>query len=422
MAFRLRLQPVTVRISPPGGRAYTVVHKCNVSLEQRGSGPPPVDSTPTDASIVFFEIAARGDSSQSPREIARLSGKLRMDGSDPKFDMLINNLVRHQDVDGSDFRVTLELDSNVFENVFPSLNLVLPWEVDAENEVMEVDTKLEIGGNVHADFADNDGLDVPLTHRRVPEDGTDQSSRQTCFGSTTVYPSENALLASGARIQFPGTVNITIHNSVRSACNAFHPASFDLGQLTQKLTSVMSDAGFGSVSVSMANDTQARAVWQRPNGRWVGKNIATPPNFLPGEGASLPFFDYWIVHETSVGPQGGDAGNSEALNTFAPPGANKLVIFPIVIPGAGATTPFGNAYGATTAGHHMNFLADLITHEIGHSRGLRHGLRFDGGGQSYSLSGGLLLGVMTTLEVSGGEIPLKNYGPVHKETIQRHFL
>ena len=38
MAFRLRLQPETVRMSPPGGRAYTVVHKCIVHLEQRGNG------------------------------------------------------------------------------------------------------------------------------------------------------------------------------------------------------------------------------------------------------------------------------------------------------------------------------------------------------------------------------------------------
>jgi hypothetical protein len=409
-------------MSPPGGRAYTVVHKCTVHLEQRGSGPPPVDSTPTDATIIFFEVAARGDSSQSPREIARLSGQLRMDGTAPKFDTRINNLVHHQNVDDTDFRVRLELDSNVFENVRPSLSLFFPWEVDVENEVMEVDTKLEIAGSVHADFNDNDGLDVPLTHRRVPEDGTDQNSRQTCFGSTTVYPSENHLLASGARIQFPGTMNITIHDSVRSACNAFHPDSFDLGQLTQKVTSVMSDAGFGSVSMTMADDTQARVVWRRHDGRWVGKNIATPPNFSDGEGTSLPFFDYWMFHETSVSPQGSDAGNSEALNTFAPPGANKLVIFPIVIPGAGATTPFGTAYGATTADHHMNFLADLITHEIGHSLGLRHGLRFDGQGSSYSLSGGVLRGVMTMLEVNGGEIPLKNFGPVHKETIRRHFL
>lgn len=422
MAFRLRLQPDTVSMSPPGGRAYTVVHKCTVHLEQRGNGPPPVDSTPTDATIIFFEIAARGDSSQSPREIARLSGQLRMDGSDPKFDTRINNVVRHQNVDGSDFRVRLEFDSDVFENVRPSLNLFLPWEVDAENEVMEVDTKLEIGGNVHADFADNDGLDVPLRHRRVPEDGTDQNSRQTCFGATTVYPSENHLLAAAARIQFPGTMNIKIHDSVRSACNAIHSGSFNLGQLTQKITSVMSDAGFAGVSITMVNDTQARAVWQEHGGRWVGQNIANPPNFTAGEGTSLPFFDYWLFHEPGVSPQSGDAGNSEALNDFSPPGANKLVIFPIVIPGAGGVTPFSNSYDAALASDRMNFMADLITHEVGHSLGLRHGLRFDAAGSSYSLGGGVLRGVMTMLEVNGGRIPLKMFGPVHNETIQRHFL
>jgi hypothetical protein len=294
--------------------------------------------------------------------------------------------------------------------------------VESENSVLEAGVKLTVGGSVVADLAANDRLDIPLRHNAVPEDGTDQNTRLRCFGVGIVYPSASHLLSGNSRIQFPGTMNIHIHNNVGSACNAIHPGSFDQGQLTQKITTVMSDAGFAGVNITMIDDTQARTVWARRNGRWVGQNIATPPNFLPGEGSSIPFFDYWIFHERNVAPLGGDAGNSEALNDSSPPGANKLVILPIVIPGGGASPPFQDSYQATLAADRMNFLADLITHEIGHSLGLRHGLRFNPSDSSYVLDSSVLKGAMTMLFVRGGQIPLKKFGPVHKQTIQNHFL
>lgn len=70
----------------------------------------------------------------------------------------------------------------------------------------------------------------------------------------------------------------------------------------------------------------------------------------------------------------------------------------------------------------MNFTARVISHEIGQSWGLRLSLRFEGHGQSYSLSGGVLRGAMTMLEVNAGEIPLKEFRPVHKQAVQNHFL
>lgn len=419
MAIRVRMQPVSVRVSPQGGRAFTVVHEGTVQLESRGSGSAPAAGA---ATLEFFEVPRRSDTESSPRLIASINGDFRMENSTPMMDLRIRPLTRDSLTDDSDFRVKLSFDSASFENPRPGLSLFLPWEVESENSVLEVAGKLTVGGSVVADLRVNDRLDIPLRHNGVPENGTDQNTRLRCFGVGIVYPSASHLLSGNSRIQFPGTMNIHIHNNVGSACNAIHPGSFDQGQLTQKITTVMSDAGFAGVNITMIDDTQARTVWARRNSRWVGQNIATPPNFAPGEGSSIPFFDYWVFHERNVPSERGEAGNSEALNTFSPPGSNKLVVLPIVIPAGGASPPFQNSYQATLADDRMNFLADLIAHEIGHSLGLRHGLRFKPSDSSYVLDSSVLKGTMTTLSVRGGRIPLKKFGPVHTRTIERHFL
>lgn len=419
MSIRVRMQPVSLRVSPQGGRAFTVVHEGTVRLESRGDGTAPAAGA---ATLEFFEVPHRGDTESAPRLIASIDGDFRMVNSTPMMDLRIRPLTRASLTDDSDFRVKLSFDSSTFENVRPGLSLFLPWEVQSENSVMEVGGKLTVAGSVVAELNVNDPLDIPLRHNAVPEDGTDQNTRLRCFGVGIVYPSASHLLSGNSRIQFPGRMCIHIHNNVGAACNAIHPGSFDQGQLTQKITTVMSDAGFAGVNIFMIDDTRARTVWARRNGRFVGQNIATPPSFAPGEGSSIPFFDYWIFHERSVAPLGGDAGNSEALNDSSPPGADKLVILPIVIPGAGPSTPFQTSYQATLAPDRMNFLADLITHEIGHSLGLRHGLRFKPSDSSYVLDSSVLKGAMTMLFVRGGEIPLKTFGPVHKQTIQTHFL
>lgn len=423
MSLRIRMQPVDVNVNPDTGSDFTVVHAGAVSIETRGSGDPPVQDTATPAQLEFYEVARRGDTSRSPRLLATLAGELRMDGSTPKFDVRIHRLSHETLVEDSDFRVRLNLDTANFENPFPTNNLFLPWEVTEERLTIEVGVKLLVNGAVHADLSANDRLDIPLQHNGVPEDGVDTNVPLTCFGVGIVYPSGNHLLTNTQRIAIGGnTLNVKIHDSVRAECNRIHAGSFDLADLTQKITTAIQSGGFSSVAVSEVDDAAAAAVWVRRGGRWVGQNVTDPTLVGDTEGSDIPFFDYWVFFERGVQPLGGDAGNSESFNPSWNPGPTKLLILPVVLPGAGASPPFRESYTATFAADRMNFLADVITHEVGHSLGLRHGVHFNAQAQTYSLNNAVLKGTMTMLRINGGHIPLKKFSPVHRDTIQRHFL
>jgi len=426
VAIRVVLQPATVSVTPGGGgAAYTVVTGVTVGLTSRGRGAAPVQATPTAASLEFHEVPGRGDTAQQARLIGTLAGEIRLDGSDFKFAGTAPLLIQFDPlVDETDFRVPLTYDTTNFENVTDQ-DLRLPWESVAERGRLEVGVKLLIGGAVHSDLANNDTLDVSLVHRGVPDDGTDTAHRFECHGVREVYPTGNHHLTTAQRIPIGSDpLRIFVHESVRDACNAVHAGSFNLAQLTTHLTTIFQDAGFSTVDVQQKSDADATAAWWQQSGsRFIAKNVANPSSVADNEGQDLPFFEFWAFGQASLFG-GAEAAESEALN----PGheinvgaRTKRVIVPIAVLGGQAV--FVNTYRQIIQpATRMQFLASLLAHEIGHTFGLPHALHFDASGQSYSQGGGSILGTMGLLTVTGGRGRLQKFGPVHKETIRRHFL
>jgi hypothetical protein len=426
VAIRVLLQPATVSVTPGGGgAAYTVVTGVTISLASRGRGAAPVQATPTPASLEFHEVPGRGDTARRPRLIGTLAGEIRLDGSTFKFAGVAPLLIQFDPlVDETDFRVPITYDTTHFENVTDQ-NLRLPWESVAERGRLEVGVKLLIDGAVHSDLANNDTLDVSLVHRGVPDDGTDTAHRFECHGVREVYPTGNHHLTTTQRIAI-GTdpLRIFVHDSVRDACDAVHAGSFDLAQLTTHLTTLFQDAGFSTLDVQQKSDADATAAWWQQSGaRFIAKNVANPTSVAGNEGQNLPFFEFWAFGQASLFG-GAEAAESEALNPgneINVSGRTKRVIVPIAVLGGQAV--FVNTYQQiTVAATRMQFLASLLAHEIGHTFGLPHALHFDSGNSTYSQSGGDILGTMGLLTVNGGRGRLQKFGPVHKETLRRHFL
>jgi len=426
MALRVRFQPVITNVTNAGSR-FPAVTAGTLTLTTRGapaSPATPTNTTAVPAILEFFEMPGSGDTATTARSLGTLTGRFRMDGTTPKFDCVLATVQAPTLVADSDFRIALQFDATTFENAHPAARLFLPWETTAENNTLEVGVKLTIDGSVHADTAANDRLDIRLSHPNVPEDGTSTTVRSPCFGVLTVYPDDNFLFTRAQRLPVAGhPVRVFIHDSVGNACNRLRASSFSLATLTTHITTILTSGGFTAPTVTQVDDaaaTAATAPWARSGGRFVAKNVTDPNNIANTDGTDMPFFDYWIFHERNV-TGGAEIGQSESLNPFGMvnvAAATKRAIAPIVLP----ASTFDSFYGNVLLSDSMNAVADIICHEIGHSLGLRHGLAFDSSGPSYSLTGGTLLGTMTTEQVNGGRIKVKPFGPVHAGVIRRHFL
>lgn len=426
MAIRVLLQPATVSMTPGGGgAAYTVVTGVTISLASRGRGAAPVQATPTAASLELYEVPGQGDTARQPRLIGTLAGEIRLEGSTFKFAGVAPLLIQFDPlVNETDFRVPLTYATTNFENVTDQ-NLRLPWESVAERGRLEVGVKLLINGTVHSDLANNDTLDVSLVHRGVPDDGTDTAHRFECHGIQEVYPTGNHHLTTAQHIRIGSDpLRIFVHDSVRDACNAVHPGSFNLAQLTTHLTTIFQDAGFSTIDVQQKSDADATAAWWQQRGsRFIAKNVANPSSVFDNEGQDLPFFEFWAFGQSSLFG-GAEAAESESLNPaneINVGARTKRVIVPIAV--QGGQQVFDGTYGQINqAATRMQFLASVLAHEIGHTLGLPHALHFDASGQSYSQLGGNIIGAMGVLRVDGARGRVQKFGPVHKETIRRHFL
>jgi len=361
MSIRVRLQPQTVQMDPvPTNRSlrYTVVHALTVRLEVHGRGPNPTNTTPVPAKLEFFEVPRPRDSSQQNRLIATRDGQFRMDGTTPKLDFVLSAMTLDPVVDGSDFRVTLEWDTGTIENAINVTRLILPWEVSEERNVIEVGVVLTIDGNVHAALAVNDRADIPLQHNRVPRDGS----------STTEF-------------------------------------------VAQRTT---------------AEATAPTAPWAGvpAGGPVIARNVTDPLALAPADGVDIPFFDFWVFYDNPP-INSGESGQSEMLNPNNPfnrTARTKRVISPIALVSGGAAGTFDSVYPQVNSANAMNFLADLIAHEIGHTFGFEHGLLFEPGTSSYTPSSASFRDAMTNETVVGGAIPLKRWGPVHRQVLRTHFL
>jgi len=431
MSVRVKMQPEEIEITSGNGTKYKVVAACTVSLENMGSGTTPAGA----ATLEFWEMPDIHDQSTTPRKLGFLQGEL--DPSVPKFKETRVQAIEHDATllgppgdPKSDFRLIIETNSDTIEWGLTGTSLRLPWEVEEEARKFEVGVKLLVAGNVVADVNANDKVDVPLAHPEVPEDGTDTANLLEHLGAGTVYPDSNFLLAKTPQVEriAAGTVNIFLHQSVRTACNAADANSFDLAKLTADLRTTMQSGGFATVNVSEKTTAQAGSIWILPQGftRFTARNVADPANvFVTGvadnEGTDIPFFDYWVFHEASVG--GAEAGDQEIINPNPGFGFNrqaktKRMIFPIALCGGGN---FNSSYGsALDQDEKMRFTANVITHEIGHGLGLRHALHFSRSGHNYFQDDDL--GVMNNIGVSGGHVLLSKFSVIEKKVLKRHFL
>jgi hypothetical protein len=426
VAIRVVLQPATVTVTPAGGGdAYTVVTGVTIGLTSHGRGAAPVQATPSPASLEFHEVPGQNDTARQARLIGTLAGEVRLEGEEFKFAGVAPLLIQFDPlVAETDFRVPITYNTTNFENV-TNQDLRLPWESVAERGRLEVGVKLLIEGTVHSDLANNDTLDVSLVHSEVPDDGVDPAVTFECHGVREVYPTGNHHLTNAQRIPIGGgALRIFVHDSVRDACNAVHADSFNLGQLSAHLTTIFQDAGFATVDVQQKNDADATtAWWQQRDNRFIAKNVGNPSNVFDNEGQDLPFFEFWAFAQGSLFGAA-EAAESEALNPnneIDVSARTKRVIVPIAV--LGGQTAFVNTYQQISqAATRMQFLASLLAHEVGHTLGLPHALHFDADTQAYSQTGGHIIGTMGLLRVDGGRGRVQKFGPVHKESIRRHFL
>ena len=428
--IRVKLSPTSVSVTPQQGATFTVVTGATVRLERMGSGQLQVPARATNATLEFFEIpkpqGQQGpDIATTPRLIGTLSGQIQIENDAPKFDAGGRFMSSTQLVNGSDFIVLLNFDTGTFENTNQDTNLTLPWEVSEEKRRLEVGVKLNIAGSVHSDIPFNDKLDIPLRHNGVPEDGTSRSVFIECFGVNAVYPSRNSQLGLTQHIPIGNDpIRVFVHTSVGIRCNAIRSGSFNLNNtLRQGITEILRSGGFTNIEVDIDPPVQnVDMIWVRRDLRFIARNVANPNRVFDNEGWDIPFFDYWVFCERNVAPVANEFGLAESLNPsarFNMPHRTKRVITPIVL----VEGPFEQNYRDVSPGDRMNYVANCITHEIGHSLGLRHGLTFQPSTKTYLLLRGFALGAMAYMNITVGQPhPLRRFGPVHRDTIQRHFL
>jgi hypothetical protein len=108
----------------------------------------------------------------APQPFATLSGFLRVQGSTARL-MGAPTLVQPptlgeaSEVDGhSRPRRALDLDLSDLSGPREGLRLLLPDEAQAEHGHLEIRAKLEVNGEAHGTFEQNDALDVPLLRFR----------------------------------------------------------------------------------------------------------------------------------------------------------------------------------------------------------------------------------------------------------------
>jgi hypothetical protein len=405
---------------------YTPVTGVTVKLTAGGRGTSAVTTTAQSAKLELLEIPGPGDATKTERVLWTVAGTIVDSGGTPLFDAGATSPTTAFNGSTSDFSVDLSFDSATVKVGFASPILFLPWESSAESFRLEVRARLTIAGTVEADVAQNDTLDLTMNHLAVPDDGTNAADKSDCVGISTVYPTKIDNLKGNQRIPFAGkTMAFFVEDTIRTRVNGITPSSYTIPALTTALGAIMTDAGFGAPTVTEFNRTTtaaAAALWTVVSGAVVASGVTNPAQVGPTAGATLPFFTFWVFADTTGNPTSGEAGDSEALNPFAPvsvTGGTKLVISPIVL-FLRSTTPFANLLAATSAADTPSAVATVIAHEAGHGMGLRHGLSFNGSAGTYSKANGN--GTMTNVTNTAGHVLAQPFGPVHKDVLKKFYL
>jgi Metallo-peptidase family M12B Reprolysin-like len=418
MALRLVLNK-----APARGK----ITSARLSATVGGQGDNPLTAEAQEVTIKFYEVPARRDAATEPRLLGSLTAQARMDGALPRFELgfpIDDDLAETV----TDYRLRLTFDGRT---VFPSegledyYSLGLPWDSQTdERNTMEVAGTVEIGGAAISEPGLNGSVDVAMQHTNVAE--PDSGSRYTYYGAYRLYPDANQHLSNRQRIPI-GTDAIAIHchESVAQAADRVHSGSFDEAALRGMLQDIFRSGGLNNLTLASADSEQARAsgYWARRAGSWVGAGLASRDAVFEGvtddEGVDVPFFEYWVFAQ-SVDAVSGEVADAEVLNPNSRTavdvsGRTKKVLIPLSI----VRSTWDRVYGEARSGpHRMQFLANVIAHEIGHSLGLIHAVRYNG--ENYAKTGGL--GVMTNLEIDGGAVVPNRFSPPERIVLQRHFL
>jgi hypothetical protein len=416
-----------IKIAPLRTKTPNVVYGGKLSLTKGGGGANPAAKSPVDASIVFVERAAKGDTTKDERHIATLKGTIQLKGKQYVFDA--NNGLLSGDFDEkSDFELLLDFDAKTFANPPVTNSLFVPWEVAEEGAKIEVGLKLLIDGKLHAPVSKNDSLDVPLKHPSVHEDADQALPKHDFFGIRVVYTSAPEFPISGDKLPIgQDRLRCLLHTSVKDECESARKGLYNLAKIRGYISGIFRDAGFASVDVFECKDHEFYLHhWKRnSSGEIVAKNLKNRSRVSDSEGADVPYFDFWVAKgdATSVGgPAAGAIGEQGhpvdhiRVNVAT---RTKRLIAPTWF---GGPTMQSTLAGASDDDDAMTLLINMLCHELGHSLGLRHALVYAPSSKAYELqpSGGYApYGLMAYGENSK---KLRLFGPVHKALLKKRYL
>lgn len=470
---RVKLTPKSVFLKPSGNGSFTtgsqpsagafrVVTSVEISLAQNNGGTMPVVlGAPQPARL---ELLAR-IKTNNPSAPFTLCGTLGLSKGDLRLlttgvrfsakrpDPTPNSTLQIADftpspapeIANSDYELSLTADSTTVDvPTNTPVKLHLPWVFDSRNTTFELNARLNVGNTVETDVTGpdaNQAIEIQTQHDGVTDDAVVNQVAQhppfTFFGVRNLYTM--SLLGSPTRVRVPfaaQTMNVFLDTSVMGLMTA--PAN--LATLAGFVRTVMTDLGFGSVTVDAGTAVQTRFTTSfkqirttKGNLWWMSRNVRAANektfadameadkqfSFDPAETVQIPFFDFYIVRQ-DVDPNGNELAHSEGLSSITPP--NKNILAPIALTaGTNSQSGLRKFLGGLPANLQPIIIAQSICHEIGHTLGLRHEVEFPGAvpykfpGNNDSIRG-VMAGAVTP--PVGTTAVFQFFGPVHRAAIR----
>jgi hypothetical protein len=465
------------KVTPPTG-SFPVVTAVRLKFTDDAAGPDPVPRGPGKAaSLDLIARAASADPKTAPPfvVVATMPGTATFDGT-PKFTIKtikdpasfsVNLDVRPgtaNEVVRSDWVLQIDPHPTFVTSPKTFFTLRLPWKFDETTAKLQLNARLSIDGTLHADESRNLMLDIPLSHRDVPEEADKKKPVQKFFGLRNLYTRANDLDPKAKtepavpKVAFAGRrMRVLLDSTFVSFCTG--NTSAKVADVVTGVTSIMNDAGFGTVDVlsGAATNTECRTHWKQVGGHFMSVAIRDADQGKPeadrienkfaasidgggsvaipdGMEERIPFFDFYIFAEDKDPPNAVELAHSErrvnvkgSVGGIIASSATKVLHTPIIISkGSGSSSPLRNLLSQIDKADHANLLAGTICHEIGHTFGLKHPVVFSGSppyvfgdaqfGRGTMSGGGIVVGSGTP------RMPLYFFGPIHQLEIRRLYL